>query len=105
MTRRTRPDKFIDAGVLSPELAGIKMPSVDCTVEQVSTPGLVLQYDEVHSGMYSRSNVLSSLFMTYLRLRSDICFVSDRVRCTGASEGDLGTSYSSRCFSFYLLCF
>lgn len=44
---RTRPNKFVDANVLSPDLAGIMMVSADSTVDHPSTQGLILEYDEV----------------------------------------------------------
>jgi hypothetical protein len=43
----TRPNKSINAGVLSSDLAGVKMPAPDSTPEYVGIPGLSLQYDEV----------------------------------------------------------
>jgi hypothetical protein len=44
---RTVPNKFVDAKVLSPDLAGIMMVSADSTVDHPSTSGLILEYDEV----------------------------------------------------------
>ena len=43
---RTRPSKFVDAGVLSPDMTGIRMAAVDSEPEDVAIPGLCLQYDE-----------------------------------------------------------
>jgi len=42
----TRPNKSIDAGVLSSDLAGVMMPAPDSTPECVGIPGLSLHYDE-----------------------------------------------------------
>jgi hypothetical protein len=44
---RTRPNKFVDAKVLSPDLAGIMMPAPDSQAENVNLPNLNLVYDEV----------------------------------------------------------
>jgi poly [ADP-ribose] polymerase 2/3/4 len=46
-SRGTRPDKFLDAKVLSPDLAGIMMPSPDSKAEAANLPNLSLLYDEV----------------------------------------------------------
>ena len=44
---RTRPNKFVDAKVLSPDLAGVMMVSADSTTQHLNVSGLILEYDEV----------------------------------------------------------
>ena len=47
LNRRIRPNKFVDASVLSPDLAGIMMVSAHSTTDDHSATDLFLQYDEV----------------------------------------------------------
>jgi hypothetical protein len=47
LTRMTRPNKSVDAGVLSSDLTGMMMAAADSQPENSAIDGLSLQYDEV----------------------------------------------------------
>jgi hypothetical protein len=66
----------VDAKVLSPDLAGIIMPSPDSQAEDVNLPNLSLLYDEVCLLWSELADVDSLLFMMFLKSRFDTFSVS-----------------------------
>jgi hypothetical protein len=74
----TRPNKSIDAGVLSSDLAGVMMAAPDSKPEYVGIPGLSLQYDEVrvYPVLHTQLADLSLLSMMFPRSKFGISFVS-----------------------------
>jgi hypothetical protein len=54
--RSSRPSEFIDAKALSPDLAGVMMPSPDAPVENVREFHYTLEYDEVRPALDNHGN-------------------------------------------------
>jgi hypothetical protein len=71
----TRPNKSVDAGVLSSDLTGMMMAAADSQPEDSGIDGLCLQYDEVQESRYT--NMPSSLSTTFLKSKFDTFSVSD----------------------------